>query len=92
MSTKHHKGLEFGLLYDEDTIKKTIARLAGQINDYYAQIKQKEGDIELLVICVLKGAFMFYSDLIRLLDHVHTNQFIKIKSYSGLQSTGAITV
>jgi hypoxanthine phosphoribosyltransferase len=40
----------------------------------------------------LKGAFMFYSDLVKLIKFPHRNDFIKIKTYSGLNSTGELQV
>ena len=48
--------------------------------------------MELVVLCVLKGSFMFYSDLVKLIQFDHRNEFVKLKSYSGLNSTGEIRV
>lgn len=45
-----------------------------------------------MVICVLKGAFMFYSDLVKELRHAHRNDFVKLRSYQGLNSTGELRV
>lgn len=35
---------------------------------------------------------MFYSDLVKLIEHEHNNQFVKAKSYSGTSSTGELTL
>lgn len=81
--TKTHKGLTFRLLYEQQTIQAMVSQLASKINDYYADLKEKEGEIDLVVVCILKGAFMFYSDLVKLIKHHHNCQFVKAKSYSG---------
>ena len=58
-----------------------------KINEHYDKVKAEEGDIDLVVVCVLKGAFMFYSDLVKHIKHPHLTEFIKIKSYKGTEST-----
>lgn len=69
MSTITHKGLQFQLLYDQKTISAVIQRIAGEVNAYYENIKTQEGELDLVVLCVLKGSFMFYSDLVKELKH-----------------------
>lgn len=88
MSTKNHKGLTFGLLYDQKYIRGVIDRVAQEINNYYDNIQKQEGSLDLVVICVLKGAFMFYSDLVKEIHFEHSNEFIRAKSYAGTNSTG----
>lgn len=73
MSTISHNGHVFQQLYDEEYILKMINSIADQINSYYAKIKAEEGDLDLVVVCVLKGAFMFYSDLVKLIQFPHMN-------------------
>ena len=80
-NTKSHKGLNFQMLYEPQAIQEVVGRLAKQINAHYQEIKEKEGSLDLVIICVLKGAFMFYSDLVKLIEHNHSNQFIKARSY-----------
>ncbi|MCS6980218.1 MAG: phosphoribosyltransferase family protein [Flavobacteriales bacterium] len=41
-------------------------------------------------ICVLKGAFMFFSDLMKQLGSGGRQEFIFAKSYAGTQSTGKV--
>jgi hypoxanthine phosphoribosyltransferase len=55
--------------------------MANEINAYYSQILKEEGHLDLLIVCVLKGAFMFFSDLIKKIEHLHTIDFIKCRSY-----------
>lgn len=33
---------------------------------------------------------MFYTDLVRHIKHGHNNEFIRVRSYEGLQSTGIL--
>ena len=42
--------------------------MAAKINAFYHDIQAKNNDgepIEVVAICLLKGAFMFYTDLVR---------------------------
>lgn len=52
-------------MYDEVYIKNMIERVANEVNAYYEHILKEEGRLDLVVVCVLKGAFMFYSDLVK---------------------------
>lgn len=80
MQTVTHKGLTFGLLYSRAQINEVVSRLAGEINSYYSELK-KDGEIDLVVVCVLKGAFMFFSDLIKHIQHPHRVEFVRCRSY-----------
>lgn len=68
-----------------------------------AQIQQKVADIgstltkqlkgeKVVAICVLKGSFMFYSDLIRAIDADITCEFFGVSSYHGATSSGEVKV
>lgn len=92
MENKTHKGLTFGLLYNEKTIAEVNAKLAGQINSYLAQLEQEQGYLDLVVVCVLKGSFMFYADIARLINYDQRNVFIRTSSYVGTQSTGQLKI
>lgn len=73
MSTISHNGLIFQQLYDEESIYKMITSIADNVNSYYGKIKDEEEGLDLVVVCVLKGAFMFYSDLVKLIRFPHRN-------------------
>ncbi len=45
------------ILFTEDQINKKVQELANQINEYYKNI----GDKPLVLVGVLKGAFIFFS-------------------------------
>ena len=71
MSTISHKGINFKMLYSQEQIEKIIRNIAEKINQYYDQVKEQEGSIDLIVVCILKGGFMFFSDLVKLIKHPH---------------------
>ena len=73
------------VLISEDDIQKRVAELAEQISaDYEAM-----GDI--VLIGVLKGAFIFLADLSRRLTIPRTIEFIAVSSYAtGSISSGAV--
>ncbi len=83
MKTKHIKDKDFDLFITDDQIKESIDKLVKQINTDYAGKRP-------LFICVLNGAFMFASDLIKKLDFFPEISFVKVSSYSGLQTTGSV--
>ncbi len=71
------------VLLSEEQIKKRVQELGDQISkDYDGQ--------EIIVLCVLKGASIFFSDLIRAIT-VHTKMdFMGISSYGDAQKTSGI--
>ncbi|MBQ3819464.1 hypoxanthine phosphoribosyltransferase [bacterium] len=72
------------ILFTEEQIQAKIKELAQQINEIYK-------DEELYVVCILKGAVIFASDLIRHLNMPLKLEFIRISSYKGsTQSSGKI--
>ena len=68
-------------LFDEAALVKRIKELGDQITADYA------GE-PVLVVSVLKGAFMFTADLIRQIKVPVEIDFIGLASYDGTQSTG----
>ena len=71
--------------YSAERIAREVTRLAREISADYA-------GRELLVIAVLKGAFIFVSDLVRQLEVPVEVDFIEISSYTGMKSTGSHTL
>ena len=61
-------------LLSEEQIQIRINELAREINAVY------KGD-PLVVVCVLKGAFMFFSDLVKRLDGRPQLDFVRLASY-----------
>ncbi|MCB9422504.1 MAG: hypoxanthine phosphoribosyltransferase [Ardenticatenaceae bacterium] len=74
-------------LIDEDRLQARIQEVADQITADYM------GKDDLLLICVLKGGYMFLADLSRALKRPHTIDFMGVSSYgSGTQSSGAVQI
>lgn len=71
-------------LFKEEEIQHKIAELGERLNKYYS------GE-EIYLICVLKGAVMFATDLAKFLTMPVKMEFIKLSSYgSNLTSTGKV--
>lgn len=75
------------ILIDEERLQDRIRELAAAIEDDYQDVERP------LLLCVLKGAFIFLSDLTRLLDMPHEVDFMAISSYgTGTTSSGAVRI
>lgn len=75
-----------GVLLTEEQIAAKVADLAGQINRDYA-------GKDLLVIGILKGAFVFTADLVRALQMPCGIDFMAVSSYgSATESSGVIRI
>ncbi|MDD2715148.1 MAG: hypoxanthine phosphoribosyltransferase [Candidatus Wallbacteria bacterium] len=70
----------------KEEISQRIKALASEINAYY-------GDQEILMVCILKGAFMFLADLIRELSMPLTVDFMVVSSYGDeTETSGEVRV
>jgi hypoxanthine phosphoribosyltransferase len=73
-------------LISREQIASIVRDLAGRISSDY-------GQTELVLVCVLKGAFMFLSDLVRHLEMPVQIDFVRLASYgSGMKSSGLIEI
>lgn len=63
------------IMLDEDTIQQRVRELAAEISKDY------EDDDELILVGVLKGAFIFLADIARRLEIRHHVDFIALASY-----------
>ena len=73
------------VLISQEEIENKVSELANEINSKY------KGE-ELVVIGILKGAFIVVSDLAKQLDLDVTFDFMSIKSYYGSESTGQVKI
>jgi hypoxanthine phosphoribosyltransferase len=72
------------VVFDEETIAKRVAELGAEIADHY-----KDGD--LVVLGLLKGSFIFLSDLVRKVQRPLRVDFLIATSYgSGTTSSGQV--
>ena len=72
-------------LISKEEIENKISEIATKINDKYEEE-------ELVVIGILKGAFIVVSDLAKQLQLDVTFDFMSIKSYYGSESSGQIKI
>jgi hypothetical protein len=75
------------ILIDEKRLQARIRELAAEIEADY------QNNEDLLLICVLKGAFVFLADISRMLGRPHQVDFMGVSSYgAGTQSSGAVRI
>ena len=83
MATIKIKDLSFKPFINEDELQPLIKKVANQINKEYAGKSP-------LFLGVLNGSFMFMSDLIKSIDLECLVSFVKLASYEGTESKGAV--
>lgn len=82
----HVQNIPKKILYSRDLISQRVCQIAKDISRDYE-------NREVVIVCVLKGAFVFLADLTRCLDMSFSVDFIRLASYgSGTASSGRITV
>ena len=68
-------------------------QIAAIVRDLAARISADYGQSELVLVCVLKGGFMFLSDLVRHLRMPLQIDFVRLASYgSGTKTSGRIEI
>lgn len=66
------------------------AEIAGAIDRVSALVAHDYKDAKPVFVVVLSGAFMFASELLKRVDIPAEVTFIRVKSYDGMQTTGAM--
>jgi hypoxanthine phosphoribosyltransferase len=82
---EHNGDPRLRLLFTKEEIATVVKRVAAEISRDYA------GE-ELLLVVVLKGAFIFAADLVRLLRLPVEIDFVELESYCGMESMGSVRV
>lgn len=73
-------------LLEKEKIESIVKRLASEIEKDF-------GDEEIIFVCLLKGSFVFASDLIRHIKNPCKVDFIRVSSYGDrMSSKGEITI
>jgi hypoxanthine phosphoribosyltransferase len=72
-------------LFDETALSNRIKELG-------AKIEQDFGNEPITVVGVLKGSFIFLSDLVRSIKNPMKIEFIGVSSYHGTESTGHVRI
>jgi hypoxanthine phosphoribosyltransferase len=73
------------ILISEPKLKERITELAREIRQDYT-------GKEIVAVCVLKGSFIFFTDLIRQLDMTLTTEFLGVKAYHRSVTSGEVKV
>lgn len=80
-----NRDAQLRLVYSQEEITAAVQRVADQISrDYEGQ--------KLLLVVVLKGAFIFAADLARMLRLPVEIDFTQLASYSGIESSGRVKI
>ena len=83
--TEIHPNVDY-IMLTEKQIKSRIKAVAKQLDKLYEGRKP-------VVVCILKGSSVFFSDLIRQMKTTLTVDFMSVSSYgSGTKSTGKIKI
>lgn len=70
-------------VFSAQEIAQQVDRVAAEITARY-----REEDGEIVALCVLKGAFVFFADLVRKLDFEPQLDFVRLASYGQATSPG----
>lgn len=80
-----YEGMEFAESISANEIQEAVNRVATAINaDYDGR--------EPLFVCVLNGAFMYASDLMKRITLPCEITFVRMKSYEGTETTGKVNM
>ena len=80
-----YEGMEFAESISANEIQEAVNRVAAAINADYA-------GREPLFVCVLNGAFMYASDLMKRITLPCEITFVRMKSYEGTETTGKVNM
>lgn len=76
-------GISYAVLLSREEIQERIRAIAQEIDNQYRQC-------DLVLICNLKGAFVFLADLCRALTVPHEIDFIATSSYGGATGSSGV--
>lgn len=89
LSTKSPATAFKKILLTCEQISDIVKKLAERLDKDYAERSKKEG---IVLIGILKGSYIFLSDLSRALKIDHNVDFMRVSSYSGTNSTGNLKI
>ncbi len=73
------------IILTEEEIDETCKRLGKELTEKY-----KNSETIPVFVCILKGAVIFFTDLIKYCDFPMAIDFLQVTSYDGTSSTGVI--
>ncbi len=66
-------------------------RIAGRVKEVGAELTKRFKNEELVAICVLRGSFVFFADLVRAIDADIKTDFLGVSSYgNAMHSSGEV--
>lgn len=68
-------------LFTPQEVSEQVARVAGEITESYGKVPEP-----VVIVCVLKGAFVFFADLIRHINFDTEVEFVRLASYGSSTS------
>jgi len=79
--------LKLSPLIEKEVLQKRILEIASELN------KKLASEDDIVAICILKGSFVFFSDLVRKIDKDIRCEFMGVSSYgSSTKSSGEVKV
>jgi hypoxanthine phosphoribosyltransferase len=79
-------GRKMRVLHDE-------AQIAARVAELGRRIREDAGSVEVTLLCILKGSFIFTADLARAISGPVRVEFLGVKSYGdGTTSSGAVQI
>ena len=85
MQTIKIKDKQFRQYLSEEKIQERIQEIVEELNTKYK-------DKNPVFVVVLRGAFMFASDILKKFNYPCEIEFVKLSSYTGMKSTGKINM
>ena len=82
--------MKFDDIREQHRVLKSSTEIQARIADLGREISADYGNEELIVVGVLKGAFMFMSDLVRHLNLPVSCDFIRASSYGDRRATSGV--
>ncbi len=81
-----------GAMSNQDRVESLLSAetLAARVRELGAQITRDYQGKDLVLVCVLKGSFVFAADLARAIDLPLSIEFLGLKSYGDSQETGGV--
>jgi hypoxanthine phosphoribosyltransferase len=77
------------VLIGQDQLQQRIQQIARDLEAHY----QQAGVDEIILLCILKGGYIFLADLSRALNIPHEVNFMAVSSYNGgTESSGAVRI
>jgi hypoxanthine phosphoribosyltransferase len=67
-------------------------QIAARVRELGAQLASDYAGRDLVLVCVLKGSFVFAADLARAIDLPLRIDFLGVRSYEGTETTGVVQI